>query len=69
MPRLPVPPYFGKLTSAKVVVPTIAGDVRIAWHRRGREINLEVKAPKSVTVLFTPVSKKEKINFRLKALS
>jgi len=61
-------PYFGKLSSARGVVPTIGGDVHISWRRRGKMINLDVKAPKGITVRFEPVNAREHVTFRLKIL-
>ena len=64
--RVTIAPWFGNLAFAKGVIPTVAGDVQIDWHRRGEEIDLEVKAPKTVQVIFKPANDREKINFRLK---
>jgi hypothetical protein len=63
--RITISPWFGKLPSARGVVPTVAGDVQIAWRRRGKEIDLQVKAPKAVQVIFKPVNDRERVNYRL----
>lgn len=66
--RVVISPCFARLASAKGVVPTTGGDVQISWRRRGKAIDLAVKAPKAVTVCFEPLNNKEKVNFRLETL-
>ncbi|MFA7160809.1 MAG: alpha-L-rhamnosidase C-terminal domain-containing protein, partial [Kiritimatiellia bacterium] len=64
--RVTIAPWFGNLAFAKGVIPTLAGGVQIAWRRRGKEVELDVKAPKTVEIIFKPRDEREKINFLLK---
>jgi hypothetical protein len=61
-----VSPFFADLDHASGVVPTIAGEVEIAWKHRADGIDLTVNAPSAVEVRFEPSDPHEKVNFILK---
>ncbi|GEM_PF-2674036 len=58
-------PCFAGLERASGVAPTPAGDVKIAWARGPKGIDLKVAAPPTVDVRFEPRDPKEPVRFRL----
>ena len=61
-----VSPSFAGLNHASGLVPTIAGEVEIAWTHRADAVDLTVHAPPAVEVRFEPIDPHEKVRFMLK---
>jgi hypothetical protein len=62
--RVRLDPQFGTLDHAEGVMPTLAGDVHISWHRTAKGILLRARAPKTVEVALAPSTRKKTVAFR-----